>query len=271
MEHLFRLHVLASGSKGNASIVEGPEASILIDCGISYRELVHRATTQNVDLRRIAALLLTHEHTDHTKGIKTWCKHFNGTLLSTSATVKACDLISKLPFIAINHSSRFTLAGMQIQTFPISHDVADPIGFRISIVDKNNLERDAIGFCTDTGYLSSEALKALRGCRILGIEANHDVSLLDTGPYPIYLKERIKSNTGHLSNTQTAQALPLLISAETEDIVALHLSEKNNTSDLCLKELGAAIGAKKSKANMAKVPNGKLAIYIASQTIPLSL
>jgi hypothetical protein len=125
------------------------------------------------------------------------------------------------------------VCGMTVESFPTSHDVADPMGFRFALYSEMEGDGsggdllDAIGWMTDTGYVTDAALDGLYGVRILGIESNHDVEMLKNGPYPAYLKKRILSPFGHLSNDQCAEVLPALVTRDTETVVALHLSEEN--------------------------------------------
>ena len=221
------LHVLASGSKGNAAVVEGPKGSILIDCGISRRELLRRAGDLGVDMGRVSALLLTHEHSDHVAGIPVFAKHFGGTLVATAGTVSGSPRLAGLSFDLVGHSDSFDVAGMHVQCFPTSHDVGDPMGFRFSV----------------------------------------------HGPYPAFLRARVGSDTGHLSNAQCAEALPLLVGPDTETVVALHLSEKNNRPGVCVRTLAAAVGAEVLADNAAEArsPDGTLTVRAASQTTPLSV
>jgi phosphoribosyl 1,2-cyclic phosphodiesterase len=265
------LHVLASGSKGNAAVVEGPRGSILIDCGISRRELFRRAGDASVDLGRIRALLVTHEHIDHVRGISVFSKRYDGQLVSTTGTVGARADLMGLGFTLVDDDDVFDIAGIHVRTFPTSHDVADPMGFRFSTVDSAGSETDAIGWCTDTGFLTSEALGALRGCRILGIEANHDTTMLRNGDYPAFLKARIGGDRGHLSNEQTAHALRVLVTDETETVVALHLSENNNRPSVCVRTLAEATGAERVSITEARTPDGHLTVCCASQGVPLSV
>ena len=267
------LHVLASGSKGNAAVVEGPKGSILIDCGISRRELLRRAGDLGVDMGRVSALLLTHEHSDHVAGIPVFAKHFGGTLVATAGTVSGSPRLAGLSFDLVGHSDSFDVAGMHVQCFPTSHDVGDPMGFRFSVTGDDGQAEDALGWCTDSGLLTAEALGLLRDVRILGIESNHDVDLLAHGPYPAFLRARVGSDTGHLSNAQCAEALPLLVGPDTETVVALHLSEKNNRPGVCVRTLAAAVGAEVLADNAAEArsPDGTLTVRAASQTTPLSV
>ena len=263
------LHVLASGSKGNASIVEGPGGSVLVDCGISRRALLGRAEELGVDVSRVVAVILTHEHSDHVGGLSVFCNRFDGPLFATAGTVAARRYLTELPFTLVGHEDELELAGMRVQTFPVSHDVADPIGLRFSTAD------DALGFCTDTGELGEKALEALADARILALESNHDERMLATGDYPAYLKARVGGTTGHLSNEQAAEALERIVGPDTETVVAMHLSQENNRPSLCVRTLAEAVGAEAATGEdgrpEARTPDGRLTICCSAQDWPLSV
>ncbi|MBM6774675.1 MBL fold metallo-hydrolase [Olsenella profusa] len=263
------LHVLASGSKGNAAVVEGPGGMVLVDCGISRRALMGRAGELGVDMGRVSAVVLTHEHSDHVAGLTVFCNHFEGELVATAGTVGARSYLSGLPFTIVGHSDEVELAGMRLRTFPTSHDVADPVGLRFSTDD------DALGYCTDTGELGPEALEALSGVRVLALESNHDEHMLATGPYPAYLKARVGGPTGHLSNAQAAAALEQLVGPDTETVVAMHLSQENNRPSVAVRTLAEAVGAEVRAGEdgrpEARTPDGRLTICCAAQDWPLSV
>ncbi len=269
------LYVLASGSKGNAAVVEGPEGSVLVDCGISRKMLRERADEAGCDLSRVEAILLTHEHSDHTKGLRVVCNHFDGPVFTTAGTAGGRRNLSELSFTLVNHDATLELCGMRIQAFPTAHDVNDPMGFRFETRGRTQTEDDgvldAIGWATDTGHLTDQALDALYGCRILGIESNHDPRMLAKGPYPAYLKARISSSYGHLSNEQAAEAVPHLVTRDTETVVALHLSQENNRPSLAVRALAQALGAEAANTTFteARTPDGMLTICAGAQDAPL--
>ncbi len=261
------LHVLASGSKGNAAIVEGADASILIDCGISRRELHRRADELGLDLGQVRGIIITHEHTDHVRGLPVVLKHFDGPVYATAPTIAARSTLVGQGIECVGHSDEFDIGGVHISTFPTSHDVADPIGMRFSSAG------DAIGYCTDTGRLSEEAIGELEGVRILALEANHDERMLAAGPYPGFLKERVASEVGHLSNRQAAEALRELVSEKTEVVVAMHLSAENNRPSVCIRTLAEALGAEQANTTFteASTPDGRLFVCAAAQDRPMSI
>ena len=267
------LHVLASGSKGNAAVVEGPAGSVLIDDGIARRTLLARASELGVNMDDVRAVLLTHEHTDHVSGLPVFANHFDGPLFATAGTIAARERLSQLPFEVIRHTDSLELCGMHVTVFPTSHDVADPVGFRFATADENGELTDVLGYCTDTGVLTDEAGQALTGCRVLALESNHDERMLSTGPYPGYLKQRIHGPQGHLSNAQAADALQDLVSNETEVVVGMHLSHENNRPSVAVRTLAAAVGAEAANETFteARTPDGHLTVCVSAQDAPLSV
>lgn len=261
------LHVLASGSRGNATIVEGDTGSVLIDCGLSCRELESRARELEVDLKKLKALLITHEHSDHVSGVSVFERRYGLPIYASEKTMQARKYLAPLSFTPITNSAAFEVAGMQVKCFPLSHDVADPIAFRFE------QDGDSIAYCTDTGVLLPEAMELLSDARILALESNHDIRMLETGAYPSYLKERIKGERGHLSNEQASEAALKLVGENTRYLIAMHLSQENNRPSLAIKSLARTLGAEAANTafTQARRSDGSLHIYCAGQGKPLSL
>lgn len=265
------LHILGSGSKGNCAIVEAPEGLIMIDDGFSRREVISRMHELDLDETAVRALILTHEHSDHVSGVSVWCRRFEGELWASAGTASARAYLEALPFETFMPGDTLTIAGVRVDTFPTSHDVVNPVGFRLRCED------DAIGYATDTGVLTPGALRALRDVRILALESNHDVPMLRTGSYPRVLQDRIMSERGHLSNAQAAEALPQLVTDRTETVIAMHTSQENNRPSLAVRALAAAVGAELdnelgSSATLVR-GNGlpELRIRAAGQNRPISI
>ena len=229
-----RLHVLASGSKGNCSVVEDAATGnlVMLDCGISKRTFMERLAECGLDATRIQALFVTHEHSDHTKGLGVVTRglaklgaapavYASAAVHAASAEIRAIeDAVDLRHFRA---GDDIAVAGMVVHAFPTLHDAAESFGFRLSCGG------DSLGFMTDTGIVTGEAREALARCRVLALEANHDLDMLEHGPYPYYLKQRIASDHGHLSNVQSAALLESLLCDELEQVVGMHISETNNT------------------------------------------
>ena len=229
-----RLHVLASGSKGNCSVVEdlATGACIVIDCGISKTAFMQRSAECGLDPSLVKAILVTHEHTDHTKGLGVLTRGLAklGAQPSVYASTAVHDASAELRAIEnavdMRHFASgddLSLAGMLVHAFPTSHDAAESFGFRFDV------EGDSIGFMTDTGIPTGESVEALKSCRVLALESNHDLDMLEHGPYPYYLKARIASERGHLSNEQSSSLLEQLLCNEIERVIGMHVSENNNT------------------------------------------
>ena len=229
-----RLHVLASGSKGNSSVVENvlTGGCIVIDCGISKKAFLERLALCGVDPASIEAILLTHEHSDHTKGLGVLTRGLSrlgihpALYVSEAVHAASTDVRAVQDVVDIVHfkaEDDFALAGISVHAFPTSHDAVESFGFRF------DAEGDSIGFMTDTGIPTGPALEALRSCRILALESNHDIGMLEHGPYPAYLKARIASDRGHLSNIQSASLVQTLLDDKVQCLVGMHVSQNNNT------------------------------------------
>lgn len=264
------LHILGSGSKGNCSLVEGPEGLIMIDNGFPRREVLRRMEAIGINANEVRALIVTHEHSDHVKGLPVWCKHFTGPLFASAGTPEARTSLDKLSFHEFNPGDELSIAGISVQTFSTSHDVVNPIGLRFSCAG------DAIGIMTDTGIVTDDAFDALADVRVLAIESNHDIPMLRTGPYPRYLQNRIASQLGHLSNEQAADAAGALVSDRTETLVAMHISQENNRPSLAVRALASALGAilddeLGSSATLERARTASLHIRTAGQNRPLTI
>jgi phosphoribosyl 1,2-cyclic phosphodiesterase len=261
------MHILASGSKGNACVVEGPEGYVLVDDGLSRKKLLERAGELGLDMERVVCLVLTHEHADHVSGVSVWCRRWDGRVVASPGTMAGRDYLARMDFERVEPGGAFEAAGMTVETFPTSHDVNQPMGmvFRAG--------GDAVGICTDTGTVTPEARRKLRNVRILALESNHDPKMLANGPYPAFLKARVGSDRGHLSNAQAAAVLPELIGPRTETVVAMHISEKNNRPQLAVAALAEAAGARRTDAvgMEAETPDGRLKIRAAAQERPMTI
>lgn len=225
---------LASGSRGNCTVVYANGRGVMIDCGLSARETLRRIAEAGLADIRIEALLLTHEHTDHICGARVIARRLGIPVFGTHGTVHHTRLaLADVPdVIVLRNGDTLALAGLEVMAFRASHDAAEPVGYAFAT------PAGRIGIATDTGVLTAEASEVLRGCRVLGLEANHDLDMLESGPYPHFLKRRIRSDVGHLSNASAASAIERLASDDLKMLVGLHLSEQNNLPDLARRTLG---------------------------------
>lgn len=223
-----RLHVLATGSKGNSCVVECPDGLILVDAGISCRQIFVRMGQLGLSPARIRAVLITHEHADHIAGLRVVASKVAAPVYASGGTCHAaCWPVGVL---ADEMAARrpFTVCGVEVTPFSVPHDAAEPLGFRFRRAG------DVVGYCTDIGHLTDEAGEYLRDARILALEANHDPAMLAAYPgYPAYLKARIGGDCGHLSNAQSAAALEGLVTSFTQTLVGMHISQHTNLPSTC--------------------------------------
>jgi phosphoribosyl 1,2-cyclic phosphodiesterase len=230
-----RCTVLASGSKGNSVVLEGVSSTILIDAGLSAKELLVRMERAGIDPGRIDALLVTHEHGDHTRGIDVLARKLAIPVHATEGTLADFLLhrrTSTKPLV--HHTCRdreeFRIGDFIIEPFATSHDAAEPCGF---IIREGDLR---FGYCTDTGIITPHVHDLLRTCDGIVLESNHCPEMLKNGPYPESLKRRIRSKRGHLSNPDAAACLRDF-GRDVPRVILAHLSETNNTID---KAMGTA-------------------------------
>ena len=263
----FRLHVLASGSKGNAAIVEAGDQMVLVDCGITKKAFLERCSTCGFDPTRISDVIITHEHSDHTKGL--------GVVLRGLAKLGArpavhctrgtfgnsrelLGLQEAFDIRMVPDTAELQLGGIHVQLFPTSHDAAQPVGMAFEVATPDAPGGfDTLGYLTDSGVLPDAAVKLFARARILAMEANHDPKMLAEGPYPYPLKQRIASSVGHLSNVQSADALDRIAPSGLQAICGMHLSETNNLHRLARQALSGA-------------PAG-VAVVAAWQDMPLTI
>ncbi len=222
--------VLASGSTGNAVYVQAGTTRLLIDSGVSLRQLQVALDQIKVDGNRLDAVLVTHEHSDHVKGLKAVIRKWelpvytsDGTWSSISSMWKDEDAVTAR---IIRANSVFTLGQIAIEPFALSHDALEPLGFCFHFQGKK------LVLATDLGYVSDRIKQVAQGAHAFILETNHDVDMLRTGPYPWHLKRRILGDKGHLSNETAAEFLVDCLSEQTHSVFLAHLSKENNRETL---------------------------------------
>ncbi len=222
-----RICLLASGSKGNAILVDTGGRKILIDAGLSASEILRRLSLVGIGEGELDAILISHEHTDHTRGAGTLARKLKIPLLLSYPTSREMHaLLKKVEVIEFESGYPFIFKDLLIDPFPITHDASDPVGFLIECRDGK------IGIATDLGIATRLVKDKLKGVRALVLESNHDEEMLLNGPYPWHLKQRIRSRHGHLSNVESAELLDEIIHPGLEGVFLAHLSEVNNAPDV---------------------------------------
>jgi phosphoribosyl 1,2-cyclic phosphodiesterase len=219
-----RFSVLASGSGGNACYIETDNSRILIDAGLSCREIIKRLETLEVKSDTFDALVITHEHLDHIKGAGPISRRFKTPVYINDSTMqKASKGMGKITDHVLFDTGRtIKIKDVVIETFTKCHDATDPVGLVIS----SNGSR--LGVITDVGRSTRLLEDRLKDCDALIIEFNHDELMLDEGPYPLHLKRRIKGPEGHLSNHDAGELLKTLSHKGLRHVILAHISEKNN-------------------------------------------
>ncbi len=229
--------VLGSGSRGNSVYVESKDTAILIDAGFSGKELEGRLSSINRELSKVAAVCVTHEHNDHISGVGVIARRYKIPVHANSKTLEAgAKKIGKIPnYLEFETGTGVDIGSLQVRSFSVSHDTADPVGFIVS--DGHT----SLGYCTDTGKVSHLMAARLAGCSGLILEFNHNLDLLKQGPYPLPLQQRVRSSRGHLSNEDAANFLSGLFDEKLQIIVLAHLSEVNNRAELAEKAARDAV------------------------------
>lgn len=225
-----RFSVLGSGSKGNCTLVEAGTTRLLIDAGFSGKEVVHRLQLLGIEPASLTAIVVTHEHGDHVKGIGVLARRLKLPVYANEGTHRAAEVtVNHLPVARdFGVGEPFEIGAVQVHPFAVSHDAADPVGFVFSD------GQHQLGYCTDTGRITRLIQHHLRRCQAVILEANHDVQMLKNGPYPLMLQQRVLSSRGHLANEDALALAALLADEQLRLLVLAHLSAINNHPDLVL-------------------------------------
>lgn len=241
--------MLSSGSKGNCAILLSDDANIIIDAGISYLSLKKKLEENSLSFDQFDAILITHCHRDHTNGLASFISH---STINAYVPEKMYDSIKEyVPYARCTFiDDEFNINSLKVELVHTSHDAPSSVGY---IFEDNNKK---MCYITDTGYLNRKILAKMVGLDMYVLESNHDEVMLMDGPYPRFLKERVISDKGHLSNRTTAKYLKKIIGSNTKTIVLAHLSETNNTHELALNTL------------REEVPDEQIKVVVADQYEP---
>lgn len=232
-----RVCVFASGSTGNCLLISDGNTNILIDAGISMRRMVNSLKQAGLTMHDIGGVLITHEHSDHICGLKMLLKHY--ALPVYAPRTVAFHLRGILPELEellhiVPVGEKFSIGSLSVNAFHTSHDTDESVGYKLT-------GSASFAIATDTGCVNEEIEMALTGSQAVLVESNHDEEMLRYGPYPVYLKRRVLSNRGHLSNECCAALAAQLAAAGTEHIILGHLSRTNNTPAIALETVKKAL------------------------------
>lgn len=244
---------LFSSSSGNCTYIGSADGGVLIDAGASAKQISIRLNAIGVSEENIGAIFITHEHSDHVKGLRVFASKYNIPLYATNGTISELEkqgiINGKFPVHTID--SEIECNNQLIKPFGISHDVKEPCGFSVTTSDGRR-----ICVATDTGIVTEEMRSALNGCDLALVESNHDIGMLRNGSYPYNLKRRILSDVGHLSNVACGDFIVELIKSGTTRFVLGHLSKENNIPSLAYRTSKSAldcIGATENRDYILKV------------------
>ena len=232
--------MLGSGSAGNSALIATDHCRILVDGGLSARQIVLRLEQCGVSPEQLDGVLLTHEHGDHVCGLEVLCRKFHVPIYANALTAEAvrcdCALDRHRNWRIFRTGAEFSMCDITVQPFPVPHDAVDPVGFVFSAASSS------LGFITDLGSVTKLIVERLRQVHTLVIETNHDEKLLQNDthrPWPV--KQRIQSRHGHLSNTAAATVLEELLPGRVERVVLGHLSRDCNTPALALRTVSDSL------------------------------
>lgn len=258
-----RMMSIASGSSGNCIYIGTDNTHILVDDGISGKKVIEGLRKLDLAPEDIDAILITHEHNDHIGGLGVLERKSMTPVYGTGGTLKyisQCNFLGKMPdgiFHAVDAGSSFTIKDLTIGTVPISHDAADPVAYTFESGNRR------AGIVTDLGTYDDSIINAFSGMDVLLVEANHDINMLMTGPYPYPLKQRILGNRGHLSNAACGQLVGSLLGDKTGHVLLGHLSKENNFAELAYETVRMEINLTDNEYDA-----GDFDIQVARRDIP---
>jgi len=220
---LIQVCVLASSSSGNSTFIRTEKTRILVDAGLSKRDVLARLAAINEDAEKLDAILITHEHSDHVSGLVVLAKQLKLPIFATRLTADSIPWGDFTPTLdSFGAGTRFSVGDIDVNSFTIPHDAIDPVGFCFET------QGVKVGLVTDLGYITDSVRFHLRGTDLLILESNHDLEMLRIGPYPWSVRQRIMGRMGHLSNDATCDFIRRDLDTKASTLVLGHLSEHNN-------------------------------------------
>jgi phosphoribosyl 1,2-cyclic phosphodiesterase len=245
-----RFASLGSGSRGNATLVAAGTTLVMVDCGFSCRETERRMARFGCSPADLSALLVTHEHGDHIRGVRLLARKYDLPVWLTRGTRQAMRDDDVPAMHHFDGHSNISIGDLQVHPFTVPHDAREPCQFIFG--DGNH----RFGVLTDTGRMTPHIIECLDACDALLLECNHDADLLRGGPYSAALKQRVGGLLGHLSNAQAGEMLSRLDTSRLQHLVAAHLSDKNNRPELARQALATALGCETDWIGVAEQEEG---------------
>lgn len=245
---MLQFSLLGSGSSGNAALIVSPKTKILVDCGLSLRQLRLRAEQVGTSLDGLSAVFITHEHGDHVNGLGVLSRKLGVPVYLTKGTYTALSpAVGTFPGATlIEAGDQVTIGDIEIQSYSVSHDAADPVSY---VMHRAGAK---LGFATDLGHVSHVVRRSLAGAHALVLESNYCPQRLLEGSYPPQVQHRIRSRIGHLSNQDMCSLLADLIHDRLGTVVLVHLSENNNAPELARALAAGVIGARPVTLHLAE-------------------
>ena len=248
---MLRFRSLASGSSGNATLIEGSDGlhrtRVLVDCGLGLRQLIARLAVEGIGPADLDGIFITHEHGDHIGCAPMLVARYGVPLWTSAGTAQYAAFAGlESALNLVRDGQVFAIGGLQLHPFTVPHDAREPLQLRCTDGDR------VLGLMTDIGHVTGHALAALAGCHALVLESNHDVELLAQSRYPDFVKRRVGGQHGHLSNVQAAAALGALHHDRLNTVVAAHLSERNNRPELVSRAFAAVLGCGEADVLLAE-------------------
>jgi phosphoribosyl 1,2-cyclic phosphodiesterase len=235
-------------------VIEQANTRLLLDCGFSPNEIIRRLQTLDLKAEQISGILVTHEHDDHAKGAFKFAAKFNVPVWLSHGSLKMCErympVTAPIQLNIIDSHTQFSIENIEINPYPVPHDAREPTQFTFS--DGNY----KLGVLTDAGSSTAHIEHVLSGCDALVLECNHDLDMLENGPYAWTLKKRVGSRLGHLDNQSAAALLARLDNSKLKHIIAAHLSAKNNTADLAKTALSQVLNCAQEWIGIAQQEDG---------------
>ncbi len=241
---------LGSGSRGNSALIEADGTCIMLDCGFSLRETQLRLKRLGRSPADIDAVLVTHEHSDHAKGVGALARRHGLKIHMTAGTFAGCRDRDIPTLRTLNCHAPFEIGAFRIVPVPVPHDAREPCQF---VFEHGDLR---LGVLTDAGHVTRHMLSAYAGCDTLMLECNHDLEMLARGPYPPALRRRVGGDLGHLNNDQAARMIRELGKEGLGQVLAVHVSEKNNTHVLARDALASALDCEPTAVSVVQQDQG---------------